>query len=229
MFKSNASDRGPRPDAAELRAVVRESAPWLSGNLRVVSQRRGLPHGDRRADGDESVRPTSGVDEWRGHRRDLLPAAQRATDEEPPRQDHMTAGYISIHPQTGRTTMRCSSAGGARVRRPDIDKRDPARASTARHRSDPQRAAPRPGGPTGRVPTTTTCACGRGCSAPRLQARSGRRAHFSSDDGYMPSLLVVSCWPSRSRHHGSRSARVILRALHHPLAPPLETRRPCIF
>ena len=96
---------------AQLRAVVQKRPKGFGDQPGTIPQRRGLPDGDRRADGDEGLRPAArrrrGV---AGNRRDLLAAAQRATDEEPTRQDRRHAGLqVDDDPQLGRRRWRCSS------------------------------------------------------------------------------------------------------------------------
>ena len=100
------ADRGPRPDASAAPCSRPEAAEGLRRPSGDVPQRRGLPHGDRRADGDEGLRPAArrrrGV---AGNRRDLLAAAERPADEEPPRQDRRDAGLqVDDDPQLA-TTM----------------------------------------------------------------------------------------------------------------------------
>ncbi len=82
------ADRGPGPDAGAAPRRRPEAAQGLRRPSGDVPQRRGLPDGDRRAHGDEGIRPaTRRRRRVAGNGRDLLAAAQRAADQEPPRQD----------------------------------------------------------------------------------------------------------------------------------------------
>ena len=106
------ADRGPGADAGAAPGRRPGPTEGVRRSAGHVPQRRDLPHGDRRADGDEGVRPAPrrrrGV---AGQGRDLLAAAERATDEEPPRQDRGHPGLqVDDDPQLADDAWRCSSA-----------------------------------------------------------------------------------------------------------------------